>query len=180
MQSPPIYTDSVASRNKSFHLFMYIQNIFKLSILSLANNNPPSSEPDPRGVQPGRTLGKSNQRLLMFSPSHTNTAHTQGTMKRTLITHKYEHVKLSSPHRLIKSTVQKKQKKQTRAGAWETLLYTVSWRRRIISSLSSQSSSSQLPILAKSSFSSSPVMTSTKHHATYDSFSNHFLMSRAT
>lgn len=34
LQSPPIYTDSVASRNESFHFFfffffMYIQNIFK-------------------------------------------------------------------------------------------------------------------------------------------------------
>lgn len=50
LQSPPIYTDSVASCNKSFHLFMYIQNIFKqlkdtthptsMSLLALTVSSP--------------------------------------------------------------------------------------------------------------------------------------------
>lgn len=152
LQSPPIYTDSVASRNKSFHLFMYIQNIFKLSILPLVTNS--SSKTDPAA-----SPNASSCSVLL---AQTRRVHTQGTMKRTLIKHEYEHVKLSSPHCPIKSTVQKKKeskesKRKTEPvpGRHFYIQFPGGDGSLFISSLSPQfssSSSSPPPILAKSSF----------------------------
>lgn len=184
LQSPPIYTDSVASRDKSFHLFMYIQNISKqlkdtnstsVSLIALAISSPflgwefwPITSPRSAPL----TLTHS------YGDAHART-HTHTYIHKAQWIELWSNTSMNTPNCLVISTVQKRE-----AGAvrWETQLFTVSWRRWITVYVISIAANSTTIIIFLTfcliphwSVPRSPVITSTKakkHHATCASSSH--------